>query len=366
MIIAAHIESSKQHPSFLLESISGLAEQFRKNHFIIFSDKETIAAANFPNNCTTITIRPAIKNSLLLHYWYQYKLSALLTKYTADVFISENSVCCLKTNTAQVMVIKDDFLQDKKNPIKNKYAQYLKSNFSKFAVKADAVCVTKAFIGLKLIEHYKVLKKKTTIILHEIEKVYQPVTADKKEAILAKYTGGHEFFVCECSSLTEPNLITLLKAFSIFKKRLKSGMQLVLINKLNHNPIKDFHIYKYRQEVQIIPYESKNEEAKIIAAAYAGIFLPAFISSQNWGLQCLQSMVPLITTDDKNNKTIYEEAAIYTATDEKKIAEYMMLLYKDETYRNVYIKKGQEIANLYNQEESTQRIWQTILACSPK
>ncbi|MFZ4770824.1 MAG: hypothetical protein ACOYLO_11650 [Ferruginibacter sp.] len=365
MIIAAHIDPSKQHPSFLLESISGLAKQYRENHFIIFSDKETIATAKFTDNCTLVTISPVIKNSLLLHYWYQYKLPALLTMYNAAIFISENSVCSLQTNTAQVMVIKDDFLQDKKNPLKNKYCRYLKRNFSKFAVKAAAICVTKAFIGLKLIEHYNILAKKTTTILHGIEKAYQPINIDNKETILAKYTEGHEFFVCECSSITASNLITLLKAFSIFKKRLKSGMQLVLINKLNHNPIKDFHIYKYRQEVQIIPYESKFTEASIIAAAYAGIFLPAFISAQNWGLQCLQSMVPLITTDDENNRTIYEDAVIYAPIDEKKIAEYMMLLYKDETYRNVYIKKGQEIANLYNQEESNQRLWQTILGCYP-
>ena len=363
MIIAAHIEPSKQHLSFLLESISVLAKQYRENHFIIFSDRETIASANFSDNCTLVTISPVIKNSLLLHYWYQYKLPALLTKYNAAVFISENGVCSLQTNAAQVMIIKEDFLHDKKNPLKNKYSRYLKRNFSKFAVKADAVCVTKAFIGLKLIEHYEILAKKTSTILDGIEKVYQPTNTNNKETILSKYTEGHEFFVCECSSITASNLITLLKAFSIFKKRLKSGMQLVLINKLNHNPIKDFHIYKYRQEVQIIPYESKFTEASIIAASYAGIFLPAFISAQNWGLQCMQSMVPLITTDDENYRTIYEDAVIYTSIDEKKIAEYMMLLYKDETYRNVYIKKGQEIANLYNQEESNQRLWQTILGC---
>ena len=185
MIIAAHIDPSKQHPSFLLESISGLAKQYRENHFIIFSDKETIATAKFPDNCTLVTISPVIKNSLLLHYWYQYKLPALLTKYNA----------ALQTNTAQVMVIKDDFLQDKKNPLKKKYCRYLKRNFSKFAVKAAAICVTKAFIGLKLIEHYNILAKKTTTILHGIEKAYQPINIDNKETILAKYTEGHEFFV---------------------------------------------------------------------------------------------------------------------------------------------------------------------------
>ena len=55
-------------------------------------------------------------------------------------------------------------------------------------------------------------------------------------------------------------------------------MQLVILNKLDLNPIKDFHIYKYRNEVQVIPFIAEKDTATILAAAYAAIYLPAFLS----------------------------------------------------------------------------------------
>ncbi|RZL20409.1 MAG: hypothetical protein EOO96_25150, partial [Pedobacter sp.] len=50
------------------------------------------------------------------------------------------------------------------------------------------------------------------------------------------------------------NLLILLRAFSLFKKRQKSAMQLMLLmNGININDcITDFRLYKYRDDVKII------------------------------------------------------------------------------------------------------------------
>jgi hypothetical protein len=364
MIIAAHIEPSNDNSSFLLEYISRLASQQPQDLFIIFSDKEIKSLSGLSDNCFQIIVKPVIKSSLLLHYWYNVKLPPLLIKYNTDVFISENSVGCLRTTTPQVMIIKDDFLKSKKYPVKNSYSRYLNRFFANFATKATAVCFTKAFLGQQLFARYPSLKPKSTTILHGVDKAYQSINDKAKELLRAKYTEGHEYFVSECSQLTQPQMITLLKAFSIFKKRLKSGIQLVLINKMGENPIKDFHIYKYRQEVQIIPFESKTQEAGILAAAYAAVYLPSAMTANDWGLQCMHCGIPLICLEYENSHTIYDDAAILTTSDEKKIAEYLMLLYKDEAFKEIYIKRGIELAGLYNWEDSTTRLWQTILQCS--
>jgi len=360
MTIAAHIHTSANESPFLPECISRLAAQKANDHFIIFSEKKIAALAGY-SNCTQILISPVIKNSLLLHYWYNFKLPALLKKYNPAVFISENSACCLRTATPQIMIIKDDFIHAKKSPEKNIYSRYLKKYFIKFAQKAAAVAVTKAYTEQQLLARYPELKNKTITILHGLDNIYNPVSENERKMIQEKYAEGNGYFVCECSTLTQSHMILVLKAFSIFKKRLKSGMQLLLINKTGENPVPDFHIYKYRNEVQILAYVSKKWEADIVAAAYAAIYLPCFSSTNNWGLQCMVLGIPLITLEHKDLTTMYEDAAMYAAADEKKIADYMMILYKDETFRNVYINKGQKLAASYNWQDSSNSLWQTIL-----
>jgi hypothetical protein len=363
MTIAAHIDTLKGTPSFLWPYLGRLAAQNPGDHFIFFTQNESLIAAPFCANCTVIKISPVIKNSLLLHYWYNYKLPSLLKKYNATVFISQNSVVSLHLAIPQLMMITDNFFL-KKSPVKNEYRSYLKRYFSKFIKKAAALCVTKTFIKEQLFEQYPHIKDKTTNLLAGLKEEYRFINENEKNAILQKNTGGHEFFVAECSALTQPNMMALLKAFSIFKKRLKSGMQLVLLNEYGENPIKDFHLYKYRQEVHILPYESDKNAAPILAAAYAGISLPTFMITGDWGLHCLKCHVPLITLLKEDAGLLYEDAVLYAGTDEKMIAENMMLLYKDEELRNSYIQKGAVLAGRYNGPNNDAGLWQTILKCS--
>jgi hypothetical protein len=364
MTIAAHIDTLIGNPSFLWQYLNRLASQNPLDHFIFFTQNDSLTAATSTANCTVVRVNPVIKNSLLLHYWYNYKLPPLLKKYNATVFINQNGVASLRADIPQMMIISDNFFLQKKYPVKNEYRSYLKRYFSKFITKASAVCVTKTFIAQQLFERYPDVKHKTTTLLAGLKEEYHVINETEKAAMLQKNTGGHEYFIAECSALTQPNMMALLKAFSLFKKRLKSGMQLVLLNDYGENPIKDFHLYKYRQEVQILPIVSEKNAAPILAAAYAGIFLPTFIITGDWGLHCLQSHVPLITLSQEDSGLLYEDAVLYTGIDEKMIAEKMMLLYKDEQLRNGYIQKGAELAGRYNGPNNSADLWQTILKCS--
>ncbi|MBC7867437.1 MAG: hypothetical protein H7X88_07875, partial [Gloeobacteraceae cyanobacterium ES-bin-316] len=328
MIIAAHLHSSSKETPFLQECISRLAGRDVTKEFIVFSDKIIPALTNH-KNLVQLIVTPSFKSSLLLHYWYNYKLPGLLKKYKAAVFLGEYSVCSLRTTVPQIMIVKKDFLQVILPWQKKSYTRYLKKYFLSFGTKAAAVCFTKPRIASEFIRRYAVLENKISVVLPGLPGIYKPIELTEKNIIQEKYTGGNEFFVCYFSEDTVSNMVPLLKAFSLFKKRLKSSMQLVLINKLKNNPIKDFHLYKYRQEVHIINCDTEEMEVQIIASAYAGIYLTEWEPLIDWGLHCLKCTVPLIALQKKDNYRQYEDAALYTQLDEKAIGEKMMLVYKD-------------------------------------
>jgi hypothetical protein len=364
MTIAAHIDLLKDNTSRFWQCITRLAQQNPSDHFILFTQDNTLPKDFFSGNCTIVPVSPVIKNSLLLHYWYNLKLPWLLKKYNADIFISANSTVSLRTNVAQVMLVADDFIWQKNYPLKNEFSSYLKRYFPRFINKAAAILVTRAFLGQRFFTRYPGMEAKTQILPMALEQVYETLPEEKKIAIRKNFTEGHEYYYFECSPLTQPNMMALVKAFSIFKKRLKTGMQLVVLNKLNDNPIKDFHIYKYRNEVKLIPYTSEKDAAALLATAYAAVYLPAYITAQPSGLNALQVGVPLITFSLENSSSLYKDAAMYTGTDEKMIAENMMLLYKDEGMKNKLIHQGAAVIAPYNLEDNSDLLWQTILNCS--
>ena len=366
MTIAAHIRDTGQQQSFLYPCLLLLADRYPADQFIFFADKPTDIPGSPPANCKIIPVSPSIKNSLLLHYWYNFKLPGILQKLNAAVFLSESAVCSLRTLTPQCMILEDISFLQKKNLLQNGNGRYLKKFFAKFIDKTTAVLATENYIAPLLLLKYPSLQSKISFTARGLNKAYRPVYGNQKEEQLSQYTNGKEFFFCECSALTQPNIVYVLKAFSLFKKRLKSNMQLLLLlNNISAKEcINDFTNYKFRHEVKFIPHESHEKTALLLASAYACIYLPQTMPAAYTGLHAMACAVPLITCGSIEAQSVYTTAALHTSTDEKMIAENIMLLYKDELLRNEYIKKGEELAASYTWPAAASLVWQSILSIS--
>ncbi len=362
MIIAAHIQQTKGSTSFLLKYIAGIAVEQASLQFILFCEVPEVTGA-LPANCKTVLIKQSLKNSLLLHYWLNYTLPGLLKKYKAGLFISENNTCSLRTTLPQLMLVKQNFTGATTSRTKIINSRYLKRYFPSFAGKATRVCTINSVIAEELTSRYPVLKDKVANIYHGLSDYYAPIVELQQGDLLNKYTDGSHFFVCECIPANRTQLVTVLKAFSIFKKRLKSSLQLVIINKEKDNPIPDFHLYKYRKDVQLLAGIKEEDEANIVAASYAAVEIASGQMENDWGLQVMKCEVPLITIESKVARQLYSDAATYAEPDEKILAEKLMLLYKDETYRSLQIGKGKNITAPYSWHYSTQLLWQSILQC---
>ena len=362
MTIAAHIvENKNPSPSFLRECLTRLAITQPQNHFIFFIDSTGSFLADIPANCTPVLISPKIKNSLLLHYWYNYKLPHQLKRYNADVFISENAVLSLNISTAQIMLVKNITVDKKRIPGQDKHARYLQKFFPAFLKKAINILTTEKYSAEIIAEKYPFASGKIFTVYHGLNKNYQPLGWQQKEEIKIIYADEKDYFLYAVSANTKKNIIAVLKAFSQFKKRQKSNMQLLLLAQdKDAIAIKDFHLYKYRKEVKLITDSDDKEAAEIMAAAYALIYLPIEQSTEQPCLEALQCGIPVITTDNIFNRSMYDDAVIYTGTDEKMIAEKMMLLYKDENLRNSYIKRGLRQTVKYNWDNTAQLFWQAI------
>ena len=197
---------------------------------------------------------------------------------------------------------------------------------------------------------------------------FKPSAWQQKDAVKEKYTEGLEYFLHTGPVNTGSNLITLLKAFSFFKKRQKSNMQLLLASKsvvTDKEFIKSLASYKYRDEVKLLDNLSEENIAQITAAAYALIY-PSFYNACGTSLlHAMQSDIPVITGNNTAMPEICGDAALYiNPNDFNDIAEKMMLLFKDEDLRNQLIIKGRHQAGMYNWDKTADKVWGIILKCT--
>src|SRR4029077_5451198 len=101
---------------------------------------------------------------------------------------------------------------------------------------------------------------------------YYPISTEEKENVKATYTKGREYFLFMQTAYFLPGLVNLLKAFSQFKKRLQSNMQLVILDshaKKNKEFISKLETFKYRDDVHIYDHIEETELKRIWASAYA-------------------------------------------------------------------------------------------------
>jgi glycosyltransferase involved in cell wall biosynthesis len=159
--------------------------------------------------------------------------------------------------------------------------------------------------------------------------------------------------------------LNLLKAFSVFKKRQKSNLKLVLAGRLGwkyDSFVEGLKTYKFRDDVVLLDYVDETELAKLVGSAYALVY-PSLL--EGFGVPVLEAMrsgIAVITSSNSSMQEIAGAAAQYADPDDfEDIADKMMLLYKDEDLRNQLIEKGKDIPALFSWDRTAELLWKSIV-----
>ncbi|MEX0635187.1 MAG: hypothetical protein WD135_00355, partial [Ferruginibacter sp.] len=311
MNIAVHIDADALPTSFLWSHVLWLSTKEPQHQFLIFHSSKIILPSSLTSNCKSIPIRPTIKNRLLLHYWYQFKLPVLLKKEKAAIFISEHVVCSSRTTTPQILVIRNSFFNDDKKASNAIYQKYQKKNFPKCIQQSSGIIAVHEWVALQINTAYPEAIQKVSVVAPLLDRAFAPMLWEQRDSVLNLYSNDIEYFYCYHNSDTHPYMLLLLKAFSLFKKRMKSSLQLVLLQSIKEDPVKDFHLYKYRKDVHVHKAGDIAIEAAIAGAAFAGIFLQTDVLSDLGPMHCIKAgTVPIVPNKEQNNQ-ILGKAAIY-------------------------------------------------------
>lgn len=374
MVIAVNtrfllVDYLEGYGNFIYETFRRITEQHPEHEFIFIFDRPYDKRFLFSNNIKTVVTGPAARHPLLWKLWYDIKVPVILKRYKVDVFVSCDGFCSLGTKVPQCLVVHDLAFLHYPSAIKKSHLLFYKRYTPKFLGKAISIATVSEFSKKDIIAQYGTDAKKINVVYNGVKEIFNPINNDAKATIKNKYTDGKEYFIYAGSIHPRKNLITLLKAFSVFKKRQQTNMKLVLAGRLAwqyESFEKDLKSYKYRNDVVLTGYVEDAVLADIIGAAYALVYPSLF---EGFGVPVLEAMrcdVPVITSADSAMQEIAKDAALYAdANSHTDIANKMMLLYKDENLRKELILKGRQIVKQYSWDKTATLLWQSIEKVMP-
>ncbi len=350
---------------FIYETFKRITRNYPEHEFIFIFDRPFDKRFIFSSNVKPVVTGPPARHPLLWKLWYDLKVPSVLRKYNADVFVSCDGFCSLSTKVPQCLAVHDLSFLHYPSFIKRSHLLFYKRYTAKFLNKAKSIATVSEFSKQDIIFHYKIPGDKIDVVPNAAKEIFQPSNKEEKQITKERYTKGKEYFVYAGAIHPRKNLITLLKAFSVFKRRQQTNMKLVLAGRLAwkyESFTESLKTYKYRNDVVMTGYLGEEELAKIIGSAYALVYPSLF---EGFGVPLLEAMrceIPVITSAGSSMQEIAEDAALFTdANNYNDIADKMMQIYKDENLRNGLIQKGKYIVQQYSWDKTAELFWQTIL-----
>lgn len=347
-----------------------LAQQHPEHQFLFLFDRQPSIAVDWPANVQTIVVGPPARHPWLWAWWYDWRVPAVLRRFRADLFVSPDGLASLRAQVPQCLVIHDLAFLQAPGWLPASIRRYYMRRTPRFLRAVQRVATVSETSKQELIERYGLAPDRIDVVYSGVKDVFRPLDAAARADIKSRFTEGREFFLYTGAIHPRKNLIGLLKAFSLFKKRQQSGIKLVLAGRLawqSGDFEKLLSTYKYRSDVILTGYVDLDTLAALTASAYALVY-PSFY--EGFGVPVLEAMrseVPVITSANTSMQEIAGSAALYAdPSDPASIAEQMNRVYVDESLRRRLIEAGRTRWPQFDWEGTAQRLWATLQAAAQR
>jgi glycosyltransferase involved in cell wall biosynthesis len=194
---------------------------------------------------------------------------------------------------------------------------------------------------------------------------FKPLSEEEKANTRKKITGGKNYFVHVGSLIPRKNIVTLVKAFALFKSETNSDQKLVLAGQTFWGITEVYAIIKeskLEKEVIFTGRLSDDVLANVLGAADALTFVPYY---EGFGIPLVEAMqagVPIITGNVTSLPEIAGDAALLVnPLDPSEINKAMTKIYTDKSLREQLIANGNIQKEKFSWDKSADLLWQSIL-----
>lgn len=350
---------------FTFETLKRIVLSYPEVEFIFCFDRPFDPTFVFAKNVKPIIIGLPARHPFLYYLWFEYNLPKALKKHNVDILLSPDGYLPLKTAVKTVAVIHDLAFEHYPKGVSWLETKYYQYYFPKFAAKADKIVTVSEFSKQDIIKTYGISASKIDVVYNGVSLVFKPLSPTEKIEFKAKLTLQKPYFLYHGSIHPRKNIITLLKAFELFKQQNSTEHQLVLVgrNAWKTKEVDDFfEKMNYKKEVHFLGKQSDEKLAQILACADASIY-PSYF--EGFGLPVIEAFacgVPVITSKNTSMEEIANGAAyLFDAHQPEELAQQMLELIENSFKTDKNILQGLQIASQFNWDIVAEKLWKAII-----
>jgi len=349
---------------FTHEVLRRLVTQHPEHEFIFFFDRPYSPEFIFSENVTPVVLFPPARHPVLFVWWFEWSVARALKKYRADVFLSPDNFCALRTDVPTVLVVHDLAFVHYPEQVRQRDLWYYRFFMPRFLRKAAQVVTVSLFTKKDIIRQYQIPDEKISVACNGCREVFQPVTKTVRQAVRAQYSEGQAYFFYIGAVHPRKNVHRLIQAFSIFKKQTSSPFKLLIAGRFSWQTGKVRTAYEqsdFQNDIHFLGYVPDEELPKLLGAAFALTYVSLF---EGFGVPLLEAMhceVPIVSSNISSLPEVAGEAALLVdPKNPDAIATAMQQLYDNETLRQELIAKGRERRERFSWQQATNVIWTAI------
>ena len=349
---------------FSFEVARRLAQWHPEIEFVYAFDRAFDESFITSDNIKPVVLFPPARHPFLFYAFFEWAMPSLIKKEKPDLFFSPDGFLSLSSNVPTVLTIHDlaylhfpeqvSWIQEKY------YAHYV----PKFAHHASRITTVSTYTKNDIIDKFGIEDKKIDVTYNGYNLSYAPISEAEKQKVKNTFSQGEDYFLYVGSIHPRKNIPNILRAFEQFKSKENSKIKLVLVGRMAWQTSEVGAVYdkmKYKNDVIFLGYQSIENLHKIVAAAFANVYVSFF---EGFGIPILESLksgVPVIASNTSSMPEVLGNAGLLVEpSNVEHIAQAMQAFYKDEKLRLDCAEKGLLQSEKFSWDYTAQKVWKSI------
>lgn len=350
---------------FSYETLKRIVKNNPQHQFTFIFGKGIEEDFFFAPNVKAVNIGPPFFRPLAWWLKFSFLLPYFVNRNNFDLYLSTDGLSSKKIKTKTVIVVHDiNFVHFPKFLSKSFYIYY-KIFFPKWIKHAKRIATVSHYSKKDIVNTYKVNPEKIDVMHNGASDVYQPTDEETKKTTKNIYTNGNDYFIFVGALHPRKNIINLFKAFDKFKETDKKNIKLVIVGKKfywNKAMQKTYAQMKFKNDVLFLGQLSQDKLRFVMASALALVYVSFF---EGFGIPLVEAMqchIPIITSNSSSMPEVAGKAALLVKpSDTNEIAGAMQQIATDEALRKKLIEYGKKQKELFNWDNTADKLWESIL-----
>ncbi len=349
---------------FTKESLLRICQNHPEHEFIFLFDRKYDNSYIFSSNVKPIVLFPQARHPILFRIYFNISIPKILKKEKVDLFLSTDGFLSLNTDVPQLAVIHDLNFEHHPEALPPSITRYYQKYFPLFARKAKRIATVSKYSKFDISSTYTIDPEKIDVVYNGANKAYKVLDAITIKETREEYSNGKPYFIFIGSLHPRKNIISLLKAYDVFRKKSNQSIPLLIVGEAMWSR-KKIELYlsgmEYKEDVIIVGRLQLKELSLVLGSALALTFIPLFEGFGIPALEAMQSGIPVITSKTTSLPEVVGDAAIMCdPINIEEISEAMMQVSEDAELRKEMIEKGFLQSKKYSWDQTAELLWESI------